>query len=312
MSSLAEWVRNSPQDDFWLVTVIVITIAVVSFFGAFYFFSRKRVIENTPTSKIRSAAQGYVELNGYGDLMEGPPIVAPLTGNICTWYSYSIEEHKRSGKNSRWVTIDNGTSDELFIIVDDTGQCVIDPEGASVTPSESDTWYGNSARPGSIPKSRSGFLSMNSGKYRYKEKRMLPKEALYSIGLYNTVGGAGGEFDVDADVRDLLKEWKQDSEALLRKYDKNNDGEINIQEWQLVREQALRETMIKHSERKTAPPVNLLTKSNDRRYPFILSAIPQDTLVKRYNYFAIGLITIFFSAGTFASWILNIRMVISG
>lgn len=308
MSSLIEWVKQSPADDFWLAATILIVSATAGFIGAFYFFSRKRIMENTPTSKIRSAAQGYVELNGIGELLEGPPIIAPLTGRTCTWYSYQIEEHRRSGKNSRWVTVDKGTSEELFLIVDDTGQCVIDPEGASVTPTQSDTWHGHSRRPSSGPQTSGAFLSLQSGRYRYTEKRMHPKELLYAIGLFKTVGGAGGEFNTDADVRDLLKEWKQDTEALLQKFDRNKDGQIDMQEWQTVREQAYQTVMKKHSERKTEQPINLLSKTLDRRYPFILSAIPQTALIRRYYYYSVGLIVTFFAAGIFATWMINLRM----
>lgn len=83
MSSLVTWVQQSPSDDFWLAAAILIGLTVFGFIGAFYFYLRKRVMQDTPTSKIRSAAQGYVELNGHGDLLEGPPIIAPLTGSTC-------------------------------------------------------------------------------------------------------------------------------------------------------------------------------------------------------------------------------------
>jgi len=94
---------------------------------------------------------------------------------------------------------------------------------------------------------------------------------------------------------------------LLSKYDKNKDGKIYMRKQQLVKEQAFRKIMMKHTEMKTAPTINLLTKSNDRRYPFILPAISQNTLVKRYNYYVIGLIMVFFSAGAFADWILTYK-----
>ena len=147
MSALSEWAKFSTTDDFWMVASILILLTIFGFAGAFYFFMRKRIMEDTPTSKIRSAAQGYVELDGVGDLLEGPPIIAPLTGATCTWYSYKIEQHRRSGKNSHWSTIEKGTSEDLFLIIDDTGQCIVDPEGASVTPAEKDVWYGASSRP---------------------------------------------------------------------------------------------------------------------------------------------------------------------
>lgn len=309
MSSLVTWVQQSPSDDFWLAVAILIGLTVFGFIGAFYFYLRKRVMQDTPTSKIRSAAQGYVELNGHGDLLEGPPIIAPLTGTTCTWYHYQIEEYRRSGKNSHWVTIESDTSDELFLQVDETGQCIIDPEGASVTPSVSVSWRGHSRRPNSKPtQSGAGFLSLRSGRYRYTEKRMQPKDTLYSIGLFKTVGGAGCEFNVDTDVRDLLREWKQDSEATLKIFDVNRDGQLDMQEWQAVRDAAFKHITAHHAERKIATPVHMLSKTCDKRRPYILSAIPQASLIKRYYFYSIGLIVLFFVAGIFASWMISLRM----
>jgi len=310
MSALTEWAHNSPPDDFWMAATVLVVLAVTGFIGAFFFFSRKRIMENTPTSRIRSAAQGYIELTGHGELLEGPPIIAPLTGRTCTWYQFSIEERRRSGKNSHWVNIENGCSDELFLFIDDTGQCIVDPEGATVTPAESNTWYGHSKRPASGPKSSSGFFSFSSGmgKYRYTEKLMYPKGPLYVIGLFKTVGGAGGEFDTKTDVRQLLNEWKQNTDALMKIYDKNKDGEIDMQEWEAVRERALDVVMNKHSEMKTAQPVNMLSRTNDSRRPYLLSAILQETLIKRMAWYSGSLISLFFIAGVIATWLINLRL----
>ena len=54
--------------------------------------SHIRLVEDTPTAKIRSAPQGYVELEGVGKLMDGPPIIAKLSGLPCVWFRYKIEE----------------------------------------------------------------------------------------------------------------------------------------------------------------------------------------------------------------------------
>ncbi len=146
--------------------------------------------------------------------MEGLPIVSPLTGTICTWYEYKIEEHRQSGKNSRWDTIKKGTSDELFLIKDETGQCIIDPEGAHVTVNHNDVWYGATAHPsrGSLGSSSNRFFKIGSmGRYRYTEKRLQTSEELYAIGLYKTVGGAGATFNINKDVRELIREWKTDT-----------------------------------------------------------------------------------------------------
>ncbi len=289
-----------------MVAVILVLLAVAGFIGAYYFFIRQRIIEDTPTSKIRSAAQGYVELAGHGGLLEGPPIIAPLTTTPCTWYSYKVEEHRSSGKNSHWKTIAKGQSDDLFLIIDDTGQCVIDPEGASVTTAAKDVWYGTTSQPRRGLKTGTGLFS--KGRYRYTEKRLHIKESLYAIGLFKTVGGAGDVFDVDGDVRGILKEWKQNSESLLAKFDANKDGQIDIQEWQAVREAALREVMAKHSERSTEAPVNLMSKTADKRRPYLLSAIPQYSLSRRFQYYSAALISLFFICGTVGSWIIKLRL----
>jgi len=304
MSVLIEWARYSVPDDFWPIVIILIILCVTGFFGAFYYFRRMRVLADIPTSKIRSAAQGYLELIGEGALMEGPQIFAPLTGKLCTWYHYMIQERRRSKRKNHWATIEQGTSDELFLLIDETGKCVIDPEGASVIPSQTDTWYGSTLKPG-----KSTSASFLGGKrYRYIEKRMHPGEPLYAIGLYQTVGGASADFNINSQVSGLLKAWKNDSESLLKKYDTNKDGQIDMQEWENVRNTALNEIIDKHKEITTAPPVNLLGRTRDRRRPFILSYASQEGLIKRYKLFSYGLISLFFTSGTFVTWVINLRL----
>ena len=262
-AGLSAWIQNAPADDFWCIAVVLVIATIACFTGAFYFFYKKRIIEDTPTSKIRSAAQGYAEFSGHGELMEGQPITAPLTRTICTWYKYKIEEYHRSGKNSQWVTIDQGNSDELFLLLDDTGQCVIDPEGAYVTPARKDCWYGHRSRPDRGPSYDRSWFSFGSRRYRYSEERMHPGESLYAIGLYKTVGGANSQFNINEDVRDMLGEWKKDTEYLMTRFDKNRDGQIDMEEWQAVREEAYQAVMARHADVQNMPPVNILSDTHE-------------------------------------------------
>jgi len=307
-AELALWAQTSPADDFWGAMAVLIALTLGGFIGAFYYFSRKRMMENTPTSKIRSAAQGFVELEGRGQLLDGPLIAAPLSGITSVWYSYEIEEHRGTGKNARWVTVESGVSDDLFLLKDETGQCIVDPDGAVVTPSEVNIWYGRSKRPSSGPRVRGNrWFSFGTGRFRYAEKRIHPKEAIYAIGLFKTVGGTGTEVDLEADLKDLLKEWKKNSEQLLERFDQNKDGQIGIEEWQNVREAALKEVTNMHAGRHTIPPVNTLSKTMDKRRSFIISAVPQIVLIKRFQNYAAVLISLFFLAGSLATWLISIR-----
>jgi hypothetical protein len=307
----AQWVRQAPDDDFWTFAIILLLLTLGGFIGAFYFFLRKRIIEDTPTSRITSAVQGYVELSGTGRLMQGSIISGALTGITCTWYSYSIEEYRKSGKNSHWLTIEQGISDDLFLLIDESGQAIIDPDDANVTPGITDVWYGHSRHPepgGNRSEKKNGILSTGMGRYRYTEKRMHPDDPLYAIGLFDTVGGAGTEFNTNNDVAQLLRDWKKDSEQLLARFDENKDGQIGMEEWQSVREAALKQIQSQHAEQKATAPVHMLSKTCDSRRPFLLSALPQSDLVKRYSIYAAALIVTFFIAGTLATWMIGGRL----
>ncbi len=103
--------------------------------------ARARLLGDVPTSRIRSAAQGFVEL--YGVLEEGPegPLQAPLTGKPCLWWRYRIEvEEKRSGREKAWRTVDKGASESPFGLRDATDACLVDPRGAEVRPLTQQRW----------------------------------------------------------------------------------------------------------------------------------------------------------------------------
>src|SRR3990172_5411714 len=111
--------------------------------------SHIRLIEDTPTAKIRSAPQGYVELEGAGMMMDGPPIIAKLSGLPCVWYRYKIEQqvktHYKGHTQTRWEVIEKDESTETFWLQDNTGRVVVDPEGADVTPRHKDSWRSSSS-----------------------------------------------------------------------------------------------------------------------------------------------------------------------
>ena len=167
LNELSRWVKAGPADEFWLWAIGLVVASLVCFFFTFHFLHKKRTIQDIPTSRIRSAAQGYLELIGSSEVMEGQPIIAPLTGSHCSWYQFSVEEKVRRNNRNDWKTVRKGISDELFLIRDETGECVIDPEGAHVVVTNKETWYGNQVTPMSKPlNSGRKWLSGGSGQYR--------------------------------------------------------------------------------------------------------------------------------------------------
>ncbi|MEW6648540.1 MAG: GIDE domain-containing protein [Pseudomonadota bacterium] len=296
-------VQQLAPAEFWIGTGLLIALALGGFYAIFRFLKRYHIIEGTPTSRVRSAAQGYVELDGIGYLMPGTPIIAPLSGITCTWYHYKVEEKTASGGDNRerWRTLRQETSDELFLLKDDTGECVIDPEGAEVTPAISEVWYGDT------PMWGGGARRGRIGRYRYTEKRMHPGDMLYAIGQFRSVGGSQELPNTHEEVRQLLAEWKRDQVSLHARFDRNNDGVLSVDEWEAVRKAAWKEVLAEQAKRARGPVHHLLTRPDDSRRPFILSVLPQELLIRRYRVYAGLSLLVFLLTGSAATWMLTAR-----
>jgi len=311
----AVWVNGLPADEFISFVAIAAVAAAAAFYFAFRFFRRARIIEDTPTSKIRSAAQGYLELNGHQELMDGVPIIAPLSGSACTWYRCKVEHretvHTSKGTRTRWRAVRSETSDALFLIKDDTGQCVIDPEGAEVTSDERMVWYGDTAQPTGPPRGagRSRF-SIATGDYRYTEEMMIDGQPLYAIGLFKTVGGAHDVGSIADDVREILAQWKADQADLVDRFDADGDGKIDMDEWEAARKAARAEALKERAQRSAQAGTNLMTKPAARGRPYLLSVIPQTGLAKRYRLYAGGCVVGFLLAGGFAAAMTGARIML--
>jgi hypothetical protein len=305
---LRERILAVQPELFWFVAGLAIIAALAGFIGGFVFLRRRLLITGTPTSKIRSAAQGYVELEGYGELMDGEPIAAPLSGTACTWFRFRVDEretrHIRGRRENRWQTIERGTSDALFLLVDETGRCVIDPEGARVTPAHKQIWYGSTTRP--YPGARPGPRLSFGQRFRFTEERMHPGDPLFALGRFVSAGGAGSAPTADTEIRDLIRVWKTDQAALLERFDTDRDGNINANEWQQLRAAAADEIM--QGKALLPPTVDVLRRTNDVNRPFMLIARRQADLVRRLYWQAIGALVFAFAAGTGVFWAITQRL----
>jgi hypothetical protein len=93
----------------------------------------KKLIEDTPTSKIRSIAMGLVEVNGTAKPIDKNMLTSPFSKDECVYYKYTIEEYRRQGKHSRWVTVKSEEDRQKFIVADETGEVIVDPSGADIS-----------------------------------------------------------------------------------------------------------------------------------------------------------------------------------
>lgn len=302
MTALQHIVPALSSGQLYFCLLVVALACIGLFVSAFVLIYRARLMEDTPTSLIRSAAQGYVELSGHARLLPGPPIVSPLSDTPCAWWSYRVQERERNGKDNQWRTIEEATSGELFLLADTTGECIVDPDYASVTPSLSRSWSGPVQRP-HRPPDRESWISF--GNFRYSEKLILIGEPLYATGWFRTQT-AILDLNESRDVSELMAEWKNDKYNLLKRFDANGDGQIDMQEWEVARRAALEQVRSEHVERSLDPDLHVLSKPPDRR-PFILSTLTQKTMTRRYRIWATLCLMAAIGLMGFSSHILHLR-----
>ncbi len=255
----------------WLVSLALISL--ISFAAWIANFRRSRAIGDTPTSRVASAAQGYVELTGTSERVPDIPVVSKLMHLPCCWFRYEVQ---RRTNNNKWEHVDSGESEEPFLLVDSTGQCMIDPDGAEVMTTHKQSWTRDD--------------------YRYTEYLLVPEDKLYAIGDFSTIGGAAAELDFAADVKALLDAWKRDQPVLLERFDLNTDKALDLKEWELARQAAKREIEKRHREIRQTPGVHLLQKPKDGRL-FLLSNLEPDKLARKYSLWCAAHLAIFFAAG---------------
>ncbi|MEX0959405.1 MAG: hypothetical protein WDZ63_08950 [Burkholderiales bacterium] len=244
-------------------TVVLALMAMLAFLAWTMSLRRARLIADTPTSRIFSAAQGYVEIAGQG-LAHPQGMLKSHSGSLpCIWYRYVVE--RRTG-NNKWRRIDSGTSTESFLVDDGSGRCLVDPDHAEVVSTHKRRWM--------------------TGDYRHTEWVLLPSDRIYAIGQFSTVGGAGSDLSLSRDVSELLAEWKANRPALLERFDLDGDGEIGEDEWLLARGQAQREVKQLHREIRTQPGTHILHMPHDGRL-LLIANIDPEKLARRYRIWAV-------------------------
>jgi hypothetical protein len=251
-------------------------VAGIAFVAWLLSLRRRLAIADTPTSKIASAAQGYVELVGQGRHQPEFQVLSHLTHLPCLWFRYVVEE--RTG-NNKWRRVASGRSQESFLLDDGTGVCVVDPEHAEVVPRKQETW--------------------TRGDYRYTEWLILLQDTVYAIGEFTTIGGANTELDIRGDVTERLAQWKRNQPQLLERFDLDGDGAISEKEWLLARSQARREVHKEHNAIRTQSGTHVLRKPRDGRL-FLISNIAPASLARRYRILAwVHLVVLL---GAIAAW----------
>ena len=266
MTALVRWLQHNPEG-----IAVLLAVAAVGGVQFFRLQRRRRLMEDMPTARIRSAAQGYVELIGQA-LPPDVPLRAPLTGSLCAWYRFRVERCKGEGGNSGWEVEQQGVSDAQFWLDDGSGRCIVDPEGAEVRARDKRTWVG--AAPQFVPESPGAVLWSGDAEHRYTEELILPGDRLYALGQFESLDPL--QASPQDDLRERVIALKTDPRQRAA-FDTNRDGELDAAEFAQLRAAAKAQVEQARREQAARPQTHVLRKPTGRRI-FLLSTLPPDGL----------------------------------
>ncbi|MDZ4141158.1 MAG: hypothetical protein U1C48_04025 [Methylotenera sp.] len=204
---------------------------LLSFFAALFNYWRLLKITEAPISTIAAAAQGYIELHGVASTQQ--PFATPYHGIPCVWYRAWVYANRLDNPYSK-KPIDSRLleyleSDTTFQLKDQTGTCVINPQGAEIIFAKVHTFFKN--------------------EHRYVEEYLPAGKPLYVLGQLDTRHEQVDGEVIKRDVRAILADLKTRPQQLLNRYDRNRNGQIDMNEWELARQDAIKQAHAKYAMR---------------------------------------------------------------
>lgn len=239
--------------------VCLMLIVAVGLLACASTYRRARAIADVATSRIGSAAQGYVEVMGRAKADPGELILSPYSGIACIWYRFQV--YSRDNPRSEWREVDSGASSATFELSDGSGACRVDPDHAEVVGPERRVSY------------RDGD--------KLVEEMLFAGGTLYVLGEYATLHGAQAALSVSEDVGALLATWKQDPVQLKKRFDLDGDGQIDLHEWEHARRLATKTVEQQHRELRNLGELNLMRAPANGRM-FLISTLSPQQLRRRY------------------------------
>ena len=118
-----------------IVSFVFVIIGSVLFQFGFKRMSELQLICNIPRSKIRSVAVGIVEVSGR--IVSKYLLTAPYSKSQCVYSQCELQEYRKfkdldSTISYQWERVSSQMHKIPFWIKDETGQIMVDPDGAEV------------------------------------------------------------------------------------------------------------------------------------------------------------------------------------
>lgn len=112
------------------MNLVILIAGLLLLIWSVFFSGEKKVIEDTPTSKVRSVAMGFAELKGVAK--PSVMLTSPYSNFPCVYYKYTVEVETNNGKGTSRSIVREGGSGTPFYLDDGTGKILVSPKRAEL------------------------------------------------------------------------------------------------------------------------------------------------------------------------------------
>src|SRR5262245_4769158 len=189
---------------YWTIAFIAVLSAIAISAGTIFFthalrgFRTRRLIEDTPRSKIGPMAMGLVEVEA--QIANGSDHLAPFSGVPCAYWEITVEWLRMPGA---WPVAHCKASVHPFFVRDETGVALVLPKGAEIKGLRrlEETWFANE-----LPENYERYLKEHNlgsprnwerSQIRFTERRLEEGEGVFLLG---TAVPRSQALDVSQDV----------------------------------------------------------------------------------------------------------------
>ena len=262
----------------WPMLVVLGALSAFAYLAAFTLLRLGMLVRGTPTSQLRSAAQGMIELAGKADSYDGIGLRSPESGMPCVWYSTAFIDSAsgvhpadfglRAGALG-WLALHmrllpGETSRDSLVLHSSQGDVVIDPVGAFVLPSY--TRYG----------------------VGYREDMIQAGQDLFVLGSLQTRRhdlASMRQAAIQGRMAELLVAWKREPDDLRKRF--GFEGEhLTGEQWEVVRtaafEAAVAEAGPPPAPEETDNITHCIAQPDDGQ-PFLIAAMSEKAVLRRLD-----------------------------
>lgn len=238
---------------------ICIGLGVFAF--GFRILRKKWLIDNTPTSKVRSVAMGMAEVKGKA--AQRGMLKSRLCMTECAFFKFLIERQVKDSKGrTHWEVVEQGASSNYFYVEDETGKLLVDP--LDVEDIMDPDYCVTDTKGGKV--------------MRYTEWYIQPGDNIY---IFGTVRKFNDNInDRKERLAQKLRELKANKGKLMQ-FDADKDGQISVEEWDKAVKAAEEELLKEELSPKGSPEDDIVIAKGDMEKTFIISDKSENDISKR-------------------------------